>query len=105
MLNLLRSSPCLETLVIDVNQESKAKWETDLLPSMFYNLKAVKIGRFRGNEDELEFLKLILKDAVALEKLTVTMVYYLDRENLFAKFGMRILSLPRASSTITILLI
>ncbi|OVA11711.1 F-box domain [Macleaya cordata] len=77
---LLRSSPILESLVIDMkpsrnyvyeeegNQQSKRLCLVDRLHD---HLKEVKIRCFGGTEDELEFVKLLLSNASTLERVFI----------------------------------
>ncbi|KAF5190800.1 hypothetical protein FRX31_019615 [Thalictrum thalictroides] len=104
LLNLLRSSRFIETLVVELNQDDKAEeWEEELFPNMFRKLKVAEVRNLKGCDNDLKFLHLLLMNATQLEKLTITMVPW-GRQMMLAELGRRIQSLPRASSSITILL-
>ncbi|KAL5725995.1 hypothetical protein ACHQM5_009069 [Ranunculus cassubicifolius] len=80
-------------------------WQTDLaLDSNLCHLKFVEIRNIRGCVNELEFLKLLLKNAISLEKMTIftSQEHYPCRRQL-KKFSDALLSFARASSNIAIL--
>ncbi|KAL5725994.1 hypothetical protein ACHQM5_009069 [Ranunculus cassubicifolius] len=122
---LLEMSFNLETLLLQITHDCCSKhvtypycnetqvdpakiweyWQTDLaLDSNLCHLKFVEIRNIRGCVNELEFLKLLLKNAISLEKMTIftSQEHYPCRRQL-KKFSDALLSFARASSNIAIL--
>lgn len=90
---LLKSLPNIETLVVHIDKDTcpsfqkgetskvtklsskhhDEHWVRELFPqTMLYHLKFVEIREFEGCTVEIEFLNFLLKNATALEKLTIT---------------------------------
>ncbi|XP_073224152.1 FBD-associated F-box protein At5g38590-like isoform X2 [Cicer arietinum] len=68
LFDLLLKSPRLETLVLKV----RGDWRLDfaVMPGCLFTLKVVKFVRFAGTPHELNFAKYVMKNALALEKIT-----------------------------------
>ncbi|KAI3952985.1 hypothetical protein MKX01_028677 [Papaver californicum] len=111
---LLQSSPSLESLVVDLEEQpligavvieegQAVSTEFLCLEGLVLNhLKEVKISCFRGTEVELEFLNLILRKANALQKLTVNEMND-SKERIEIQRKMSTLEKASASCTISVL--
>lgn len=81
-------------------------WKAGLpLPCMLLHLKHVSIVGIEGQDNELEFLEFLLKNAVVLEELD--MDSYLedvspDKKRQMNRYCEKLRTLPRASSSLTI---
>ncbi|KAF9613145.1 hypothetical protein IFM89_005716 [Coptis chinensis] len=83
-------------------------WKTNMvLQCNFYNLRFVEVWNVHGYVNELEFLKLLLKNAIALEKLIIFTCksYSRDSQRPLRRFSELLLAFPRASSGAAILLL
>ncbi|KAF9593122.1 hypothetical protein IFM89_020332 [Coptis chinensis] len=77
------------------------------------HLKSVEIQDFRGSENEMKFVKVILENAVSLEKLVITASYsgsetmteFINRKNKMVETGKKLLTYERASSSVGILFV
>lgn len=73
---------------------------------MLQNLKLVEVRGAEGRVSELVFLECLLRKAVILEKLVV-FICEADSDDIaiqMKKFNEKLLSFPRASSDVTILI-
>ncbi|CAJ2659469.1 unnamed protein product [Trifolium pratense] len=71
LLGILSKSPCLETLVLKVQDFGKTLLDSALMPGCFLlTLKVVKFERFAATTHDLNFAEFVLKNAVVLEKIT-----------------------------------
>ncbi|KAI3862699.1 hypothetical protein MKX03_001991, partial [Papaver bracteatum] len=76
-----------------------------LLPCMIDHLKFVEILDIRGCLNELKFLKFLLTNAIALEKLILTSYSRSYKPEVLKKFHEKLLTYPKASEDADILLI
>lgn len=66
---MLSRSPCLETLVL--KDFCDTRLNSTFMPDCFlFTLKVVKFERFAGTKHELNFAKLVMNNAQALERIT-----------------------------------
>ncbi|KAB1221848.1 hypothetical protein CJ030_MR2G004002 [Morella rubra] len=78
LLRILHNSPCLRTLtfVQGINCLlvcDEDDWILDPMPSCFKShLKCIKVLRYTGDERELSAVKILLKNAVALDKMVIS---------------------------------
>ncbi|XP_026444493.1 uncharacterized protein LOC113344792 [Papaver somniferum] len=83
----------------DNNDNEDDGWALDMVAARcsFLNLKLVSFNKFTGKAWEMRWLKLILKNAKALETMTISrdLISYRKSENLMADIS----SLPRASAS------
>ncbi|PIA56865.1 hypothetical protein AQUCO_00700906v1 [Aquilegia coerulea] len=103
--SLLMNSYSIETLVLDIDHVLESRHDWRELFQCIYRLKSIEIKGVRGCENELNLFEFILKNAVVLEDFTIYGYESLrcnSREEL-AKFNMKIHSVPRASSSVKIL--
>ncbi|XP_058071364.1 putative F-box/FBD/LRR-repeat protein At4g03220 [Magnolia sinica] len=111
---LLKRCPNLETLVIDIVElyrwySCKFKWGEDIesgqsvFKCMMYHLKKVEIRHFGGHENEIEFVKVFLKNAKALQKVCIRFRQGLIDLRMQTKISEMILALPRTSSNVVML--
>ncbi|KAF5174857.1 F-box/LRR-repeat protein [Thalictrum thalictroides] len=125
MLYLLQNAPNVETLVFETRLQRywsglkvkvlfwyedsfdsaimKDDWEAELLQQecMLYCLKTVEIRDFLGCEEEIRFLKFLLKTSKALEKINLIAseeCHSPDIEEITTKISETLWAFPRASS-------
>ncbi|KAF9589300.1 hypothetical protein IFM89_022370 [Coptis chinensis] len=105
---LLENSCNLEILLVEITRRccSKRLMYPYCNACNFYNLRFVEIWNIHGYVNELEFLKLLLKNVVALEKLIIFTCksYSRDSQRQLRKFSELLLAFQRASSGVAILL-
>ncbi|KAL5706313.1 hypothetical protein ACHQM5_024500 [Ranunculus cassubicifolius] len=112
---LFESFPFIQTLILErtkVPLKSSKKavkkdvdWGRKLLFNCkFYGLKVIEMHNLQGCENELIFVESLLKNAMVLEKMTITTtkVVSSEREKELARYNKKLQSLPRASQSATI---
>ncbi|KAL5699284.1 hypothetical protein ACHQM5_030212 [Ranunculus cassubicifolius] len=67
------------------------------------HLKYVYIRHVNGYPNELKFLEILLENSIVLEKIVISFVLIISPD-IQIKFIEELLSLPRASSNVTILI-
>ncbi|XP_060195601.1 putative F-box protein At1g49610 [Lycium barbarum] len=123
IINLLKGSPGLQMLIIDMGSEF---WEeprgTELadfnganylasqakhIKCLLHNLKTVKITQFVAQHSVFPFLEFILKNGRVLENLVIIAKRGIDANSpeSLLKVAQRLLSLPRASSQAVVTLL
>lgn len=71
LFGMLSRSPCLETLVLKVQDFCDTLLNSTFMPGCFlFALKVVKFEKFTGTKHELNFAKLVMNNAQALERIT-----------------------------------
>ncbi|PIA26505.1 hypothetical protein AQUCO_09200011v1 [Aquilegia coerulea] len=104
--SLLKRSPYIETLIFaccciegkeeDLGEDRSTKY-------VFSHLKYVRVRKFYGCENEVKLLEFLLKTAPGLQTITITLTRAFLKSEKFNEFSMKLHSLPRASSSVTIL--
>ncbi|KAF8380604.1 hypothetical protein HHK36_028092 [Tetracentron sinense] len=100
---LLKCSPNLEALLIEFVEMSE--WENywksqdEDVTCLAYHLKTVEISNCEGQENELEFVKFLLKNGRVLEKMTIFLSTDLEEQ---MKITQKVLAFPKASSSVAI---
>ncbi|KAI3906844.1 hypothetical protein MKW92_026327, partial [Papaver armeniacum] len=69
-----------------------------LLADTMKQLKSVEISGLQGSDDELEFIKILMKNAMVLEKMVLSRQY----RSRIEKFCEQVENLPSASSSMRI---
>ncbi|XP_059438753.1 F-box/LRR-repeat protein At4g14103-like [Corylus avellana] len=111
LLKILQKSPCLQTLNFSKGISLSLNWEEDDMildpvPACFLShLKWIKVGRYFGLEKELFAVKILLKNAIVLDKIIITFPFSYTRNfEEHVKVLTQLLELPRRSQNCKIIL-
>ncbi|KAF7822566.1 F-box/FBD/LRR-repeat protein [Senna tora] len=102
LLNLLQKTPILKTLVL---VHGVSKFDEDLLtctmvPHCFHSsLEVFRFGGFNVHEHELSLAKFVMKNAVKLERMTISTAFWLRYSDIdLEKVKEQLVSFPKCSS-------
>ncbi|KAM4112923.1 hypothetical protein ACJW30_05G178400 [Castanea mollissima] len=104
LLKILQKSPCLKTMVFSEGISLSSDYERndrilDPVPPCFLSqLNCIKVYDYEGDEEELSAVKILLKNAVVLDKMVITCSHHfaedLEKQK---KVHEQLLKLPRGS--------
>ncbi|PIA35555.1 hypothetical protein AQUCO_03500127v1 [Aquilegia coerulea] len=109
---LFEGFSCIETLVMERMKVSykppkqEVHWGKQLVFNcMLHKLKSVRMQNLKGCENELRFIEVLLEKAMVLEDIAITTTkeHTSDSEKKLEEFIKKLQSLPKASSSATIL--
>ncbi|XP_026394901.1 FBD-associated F-box protein At5g22730-like isoform X1 [Papaver somniferum] len=105
---LLRNSPLVQSLCIVLKRKAfgsesdREDWDAESSPSCeLQNLKLVDIQCIQGQENELNFLKFLLKNGVVLEKVVLSSSA--SKEGKLVEINEKLVTFPRASLGVQVL--
>nr|XP_023898997.1 F-box/FBD/LRR-repeat protein At5g56420-like [Quercus suber]POE52583.1 f-box/fbd/lrr-repeat protein [Quercus suber] len=104
LLKILQKSPCLKTMEFygEINLSSDYERNDRILdpvpPCFLSQLNCIEVCNYKGDEKELSAVKILLKNAVVLDKMVITCSHHFakDLEKL-KKVHEQLLKLPRGS--------
>lgn len=117
--NILMNSHCIETIVWEsgaptyhIDPIENEDWEADFsLQITFYQMKYIDVRNLRATQNELKFIRFLLRNALVLEKIKITFsrMTWRNPENIarmeeeINRFSEEVQSLPKASATASII--